>query len=140
MYVRIDVSLSLSLSLSLSIYIYIYIYIYTHTHTHPVSAYNSNKYRFRMGSYNVTQFFVTRKMYLYALIFNLLLFITLYIRGKPEMSTPHEKTQCVVPFNATRSDLQTQCDFRAKCRRALQSRPSICEWHIKFVETVAVVW
>ena len=92
-----------------------------------------------MGSHNVTQFFATRKMYLYALVFYLLLFITLYIRGKPEMSTPREKTRCVVCFTATRSDLQIHCNFRAKYRRALQSRLSICEWHNKFVETVAVV-
>ena len=56
------------------------------------------------------------------------------------MSTLHDKTHCVVCSAETRSDLQMQCNFRAKYWRAPQSRPSICKWHKQFVETVGVVW
>ena len=79
-------------------------------------------------------------MYMSALVIYLLLFITLHIRGEQEMSTLHDKTHCVVCSAETRSDLQMQCNFRAKYWRAPQSRPSICKWHKQFVETVGVVW
>jgi hypothetical protein len=49
-----------------------------------------------------------------------------------------EKAQCVVWFIETKSDLQTQRNFRTKYRRTPPNRPSIHEWHKKFMETVRV--
>jgi hypothetical protein len=76
---------------------------------------------------------------MYALVFYLVLFITLYIRGNPETSTSHEKARCVLHSTENKSD-RIQCNFLAKYQRAPQSRPSMCEWHKKSVGTIGVVW
>lgn len=54
------------------------------------------------------------------------------------MATPQEKAQCVSWFIETKSDLQTQRNFRTKYGRDPPSRPSIRAWHKKFMETGTV--
>ena len=54
------------------------------------------------------------------------------------MATPQEKAQCVSWFIETKSDLQTQRNFRTKYGRDPSSRPSIRGWHEKFMETGTV--
>ena len=55
-----------------------------------------------------------------------------------EMATPEEKAQCVLWFIETKSDLQTQRNFRTKYERDPPSRPSIRAWHKKFMATGTV--
>ena len=54
------------------------------------------------------------------------------------MSTPQEKAQCVSWFIETKSDVQTQRNYRSKYGRDSPSRPSIRLWHKKFMETGTV--
>ena len=56
-----------------------------------------------------------------------------------KMATPQEKTQCVSWFIETKLDVQTQRKYRTKYGRDPSSRPSICLWHKKFVETGSVL-
>ena len=51
------------------------------------------------------------------------------------MATPQEKAQCVSWFIETKSDVQTQRNFKTKYGRHPPSRPSIRAWHKKFMET-----
>ena len=55
-----------------------------------------------------------------------------------KMTTAQEKAQCVSWFIQTKSDVQTQQNYRSKCGRDLPSRPSIHLWHKKFMETGTV--
>ena len=54
------------------------------------------------------------------------------------MTTPQEKAQCVSWFIETKSDVQTQRNYRNKYGRDPPSRPSIRLWHKKFMETGTV--
>ena len=54
------------------------------------------------------------------------------------MTTLQEKAQCVSWFIETKSDVQTQQNYRSKYGRDQPSRPSICLWHKKFMETGTV--
>ena len=49
-------------------------------------------------------------------------------------ATPQEKEQCVSWFIETKLDVQTQRKYRTKYGRDLPSRPSIHQWHKKFIE------
>ena len=51
------------------------------------------------------------------------------------MTTPQEKAQCVYWFIETKSDVQTQRNYRSKYGRDSPSRPSIRLWNKKFMET-----
>ena len=51
------------------------------------------------------------------------------------MATPQEKAQCVPWFIETKSDLQTQRNFRTKYGR---DPSSIRAWHKKFMKTRTV--
>ena len=55
------------------------------------------------------------------------------------MATPQEKAQCVSWFIETKSDMQTQRNYRINYRRHPPSRPSIRAWHNKFMETGTVL-
>ena len=55
-----------------------------------------------------------------------------------EMTTPQEKAKCVPWFIETKSDVQTQGNYRSKYGRDPPSRPSIRLWHKKFMETGTV--
>ena len=55
------------------------------------------------------------------------------------MTTPQEKAQCVSWFIETKSDVQTQQNYRSKYGRDPPSRPSIRLWHKKFMETGTVI-
>ena len=55
------------------------------------------------------------------------------------MSTPQQKAQCVSWFIETKSDIQTQRDFRRKYGRKPPARPTIGAWHKKFMETGSVL-
>ena len=52
------------------------------------------------------------------------------------MATSQEKVQCVSWFIETKSDLQTQRNFRTSMEEI--HRPSIRAWHEKFMETGTV--
>ena len=54
------------------------------------------------------------------------------------MATPQEKAQCVSWFIETKSDLQTQQNFKTKYGKDPPSRSSIRAWHKKFMETGTV--
>ena len=54
------------------------------------------------------------------------------------MATAQKKAQCVSWFIENKSDLQTRRNFRTKYKRDPPSRPSIREWHKKFMETGTV--
>ena len=64
--------------------------------------------------------------------------IELYELNPPKMTTPQEKVQCVWWFIETKSDVQTQRNYRSKYGRDPPSRPSIRLWHKKFMETRTV--
>ena len=51
------------------------------------------------------------------------------------MTTPQEKVQFVSWFIETKSDVQTQQNYRSKYGRDPPSHPSIRLWHKKFMET-----
>ena len=51
--------------------------------------------------------------------------IELYELNPHEMTTPQEKVQCVSWFIETKSDVQTQQNYRSKYGRDPPSRPSI---------------
>ena len=61
--------------------------------------------------------------------------IELYELSPHKMTTPQEKAQCVSWFIKTKSDVQTQRNYRRKYGRDPSSRPSIRLWHNKFMET-----
>ena len=54
------------------------------------------------------------------------------------MTTAQEKAQCVSWFIETKSDVQTQQNYRSKYGRDPPSRPSSRLWHNKFMETGTV--
>ena len=54
------------------------------------------------------------------------------------MTTPLEKAQCVSWFIETKSDVQTQRNYRSKYGRDPPSLPSIRLWHNSFMETGTV--
>ena len=64
--------------------------------------------------------------------------IELYELNPHKMTTPQEKAQCVSWFIETKSDVQTQQNYRRKYGRDSPSRSSICLWHKKFMETGTV--
>ena len=64
--------------------------------------------------------------------------IELYESNPHKMTTAQEKTQCVSWFIETKSDVQTQRNYRSKYGRDPPSRPSIRLWHKKFMETGTV--
>ena len=64
--------------------------------------------------------------------------IKLYELNPHKMTTPQEKAQCISWFIETKSDGQTQRNYRNKYRRDPPSRPSIRLWHKKFMETGTV--
>ena len=55
-----------------------------------------------------------------------------------KMTTAQEKAQCVSWFIETKSNVQTQRNYRSKYGRDPPSRPSIRLWHKKFMETGTV--
>ena len=64
--------------------------------------------------------------------------IELYELNPHKMTTPQEKAQCVFWFIETKSDVQTQRNYRSKYGRDPPSRPSIRLLHKKFMETGTV--
>ena len=64
--------------------------------------------------------------------------IELYESNPYKMTTAQEKAQCVSWFIETKSDVQTQRNYRSKYGRDPPSRPSIRLWHKKFMETGTV--
>ena len=64
--------------------------------------------------------------------------IELYELNPHKMTTPQEKAQCVSWFIGTKSDVQTQRNYRSQYGRDPPSRPSIRLWHKKFMETGTV--
>ena len=65
--------------------------------------------------------------------------IGLYKLNSHKMTTSQEKAQCVSWFIETKTDVQTQRNYRSKCGRDPPSRPSIRLWHKKFMETGTVL-
>ena len=61
--------------------------------------------------------------------------IELYELNLHKMTTPQEKAQCISWFIETKSDVQTQRNYRSKYGRDPPSRPSIRLWNKKFMET-----
>ena len=61
--------------------------------------------------------------------------IELYELNPHKMTTPQGKAQCVSWFIETKSDVQTQRNYRSKYGRDPPSRPSIRLWRKKFMET-----
>ena len=61
--------------------------------------------------------------------------IDLYELNLHKMTTPQEKAQCVSWFIETKSDVQTQRNYRNKYGRDPSSCPSIRLWHKKCMET-----
>ena len=61
--------------------------------------------------------------------------IELYELNPHKMTTPQEKAQCVSWFIETKSDVQTQRNYRSKYGRDPPSRLLIRLWHKKFMET-----
>ena len=64
--------------------------------------------------------------------------IELYELNPHKMTIPQEKAQSVSWFIETKSDVQTQRNYRSKYGRDPPSRPSIHLWHKKFMETRTV--
>ena len=64
--------------------------------------------------------------------------IELYELNPHKMTTPQEKAQCVSWFIETKSDVQTQRNYRSKYGRDPPSRPLIRLYHKKFMETGTV--
>ena len=56
-----------------------------------------------------------------------------------KIATSQDKTQCVSWFIESKSDLLTQRNYRTNYVRDPPSRPSICAWLKKFVETRTVL-
>ena len=54
------------------------------------------------------------------------------------MTTPQEKAQCVSWFIKTKSEVQTQRNYKSKYGRDPPSHPSIRLWYKKFMETGTV--
>ena len=51
------------------------------------------------------------------------------------MTTSQEKAQGVSWFIKTKSDVQSQRNFRAKYEKRAPARQSICNWHMQLVGT-----
>ena len=64
--------------------------------------------------------------------------IELYELNPHKMTTPQEKAQYVSWFIETKSDVQTQRNYRSKYGRDPPSCPSIHLWHKKFMDTGTV--
>ena len=64
--------------------------------------------------------------------------IELHKSNHHKLTTAQEKAQCVSWFIETKSDVQTQRNYRSKYGRDPPSRPSIRLWHKKFMETGTV--
>ena len=64
--------------------------------------------------------------------------IELYESNPHKMTIAQEKAQCVSWFIETKSDVQTQRNYRSKNGRNPPSRPLIRLWHKKFMETGTV--
>ena len=64
--------------------------------------------------------------------------IELYKLNPHKMTAPEEEVQCVSWFIETKSDVQTQRNYRSKYGRDPLSHPSIHLWHKKFMETGTV--
>ena len=64
--------------------------------------------------------------------------IELYELNPHKMTTSQKKAQCVSWFIETKSDVQTQRNYRSKYGRDPPSHPSIRLWHKKFMETGTV--
>ena len=64
--------------------------------------------------------------------------IELYELNPHKMTTLQEKAQCISWFIETKSDVQTQRNYRSKYGRDPPSRPSIRLWHKKFMEAGTV--
>ena len=64
--------------------------------------------------------------------------IELFESNSLKMTTAQEKAQCVSWFIETKSDFQTQRNYRSKYGKDPPSRPLICLWHKKFMETGTV--
>ena len=64
--------------------------------------------------------------------------IELYELNPHKMTTLQEKAQCVSWFIETKSDVQTQQNYRSEYGRNPPSRPSIRLCHKKFMETGTV--
>jgi len=54
------------------------------------------------------------------------------------MATTQEKVQCVSWYIETKSDVETQRNYRTKYGKDPPSCPSIRAWHRKFIETGSV--
>ena len=61
--------------------------------------------------------------------------IELYELSPHKMTTPQKKVQCVCWFIETKSDVQTQQNYKSKYGKDPPSCLSICLWHKKFMET-----
>ena len=64
--------------------------------------------------------------------------IEFYELNPHKMTTRQEKAQCVSWFVETKSDVQTQRNYRSKYGGDPLSHPSIRLWHKKFMETGTV--
>ena len=64
--------------------------------------------------------------------------IELYELNPHKMTTAQEKVQCVSWFIETKSNVQTQRNYRSKYGRDPTSRSLICLWHKKFMKTWTV--
>ena len=64
--------------------------------------------------------------------------IEFYKLNPHKITIPKEKVKCVSWFIETKSDVQTQRNYRSKYGRDPPSRPSIRLWHKKFMETKTV--
>ena len=64
--------------------------------------------------------------------------IELFESNPLKMTPAQEKVQCVSWFIETKSDVQTQRNYKSKYGRDPPSRPSIRLWHKKFMETGSV--
>ena len=64
--------------------------------------------------------------------------IELYELNPHKMTTPQEKVLCLSWFIETKSDVQTQRNYRSKYGRDPPSCPSIHLWHKKFMEAGTV--
>ena len=64
--------------------------------------------------------------------------IELYELNPHKMTIPQEKAQCISWFIQTKSDVQTQRNYRSKYGRDRPPSPSIRLWHKKFMETGTV--
>ena len=64
--------------------------------------------------------------------------IELYELNPHKMTIPQEKAQCIFWFIETKSDVQTQRNYKSKYGKDPPSRPLIRLWNKKFMETGTV--